>query len=262
MGVVDDAVEDRVGEGGTSISTAAKMIASARVSVSRAKLSNRANARGLGRRGAAVASSRRRLVAHSVTTRRPPGNPASLSRRHRAAPEGGAVATTGAPFGVQPVEPGLDGTRPWPERLGAAAAHDVADQLARSAGAADDLLDRNALLVEREHGGFGVATALPAVMLQPFGGRERRRINRAMTKGAANVAHRPLHRRQERRARALEQMPAIGDLDRVHRPGITLARGARAKSTVAASFDANGSASEKSHSRRSVGRLRGQRARL
>jgi len=69
--------------------------------------------------------------------------------------------------------------------------------------------------VEREHGCFGVAASLPAIMLEPLRRRERGRIDRAVTEGAANVAHRPLHRRQERGACVLEQMPAISDLNRL-----------------------------------------------
>ena len=72
---------------GTARSTVATITASARLSLSRASVSSRASARGAGQRvGWALASSRRRRVAHSVTTRRDPAKPAARRRRQSSAP--------------------------------------------------------------------------------------------------------------------------------------------------------------------------------
>ena len=110
---------------------------------SRALLSSRARVRGAGQRaGDASRSSRRRLVAHSATTRNDLRKPGST----QTAPEFSTILTARFPFRLQAIEPGLKTTRPGTERIGVSATDDFADEFCRDRPIRrTDLLDTDPL---------------------------------------------------------------------------------------------------------------------
>lgn len=119
------------------------------------------------------------------------------------------------------------------ERLGPSISDDLAHQLPRPPGPSDDLLDADALRMESPDRVLFSGSALPAVILDALGGRQRGRFDCVLPEGAPHIAHAALHSDQEGRARVLHQVPAVGDLNGI-RPAL---RGGGAISAAAVAGD-------------------------
>lgn len=156
-----------------------------------------------------VPSARRRRVVHSVTTRKLPLKPAALRRRQSSAP----LRQPASHSWVQPGEPWRQRADPDPKHLASFAAHDSANHLPTTAGAARDLLDRRPSVRERLNCRMDLFPAQKAFVLKALGRGQKCRLDADGVERLTDRWHRLPHRAEERSAGILHQMPAIGDLD-------------------------------------------------
>ena len=211
---------------GTARVTAATTIASARVSVSRASVSNRASVRLPGQRSGALPSSLRFRVAHSVTTRSAPGKPSARSRRQSSAPlrqPPSHSALRRWSQGSSELARGRNGSARPPRRTSRTSLRDRPVRRVISLMATPSLW--------RQH---SARRRPPRNVLKPLRAGQYGEIHRTVvTERSADVAHATLHCQQKRSARVLEEVPAICDLNRFRPP----LRGAGAIATAAIAGD-------------------------
>lgn len=85
-------------------------------------------------------------------------------------PKCGAVAASGQPLSLEPRQIVLERALAQPEDVAALAAKDLPHQPTTMAGPADDVLDRDVVLGQREDRGIGVLTPEVALISKAFGG--------------------------------------------------------------------------------------------
>ena len=146
-------------------------------------------------------SARRCRVAHSPTTRRLPPNPAARSRRHNCAP--------------LKRQPGGQAVLAEAENVFALAADNPAGHAAAEPGRAHDPLARNSVVGHVPDHPVDRLPALKAFVVQPFGRREQPRVESGSADGAVDSRHLSPHGGEKGCACVLENMPAIGDLERL-----------------------------------------------
>src|SRR3954447_10376274 len=83
------------------------------------------------------------------------------------------------------------------------------------AGAAYDLLDRDAFLGQSKNASVGLFPSQVTLVLDPFGSGEELGIDRRGADRATHLQHGFLHSFKKGTAGVLHEMPAVGDLDGV-----------------------------------------------
>ena len=89
--------------------------------------------------------------------------------RPQATPEFGSVSTAGRPLIVEPWQVWVERALPDPEDVIAFATDHLPNQLPAVASLADDLLDRHAILRQRQDGRIGLLAAKIALILEALG---------------------------------------------------------------------------------------------
>ena len=154
---------------------------------------------------------RRLRVAHSVTTRWLPPYPASRRRLQSSAPFRQPAFQSAFSRSAPAIERGLARS----EHVVAGPGQNAANSLARHAGRPDDTLDAVSLAVQGSHRPVHLVAALPSGPLQLLGRAEGVGIDVAAGDGAAKVAHVSLHALDKGGGGVLQQVPAVGDLQRL-----------------------------------------------
>ncbi len=133
-------------------------------------------------------------------------------------PKFGPHAAAGRPLCFESYRECVKRTLADAEHVGAGAADDLADRLARQSSAAHDVLYRDTIALQREDRVTGLLASLPTFELPFLGSREHVWIDATDANGLADLPHMTTHGIKEGGARVLKEMPAIGDLYRHRRP--------------------------------------------
>src|ERR1019366_6639665 len=130
-----------------------------------------------------------------------------------AAPKFGTLATSPDPLGVEPRQMRIQRAEPDPEDVGPVTSNYFTHKSAAITRQADDLLYRNAVLGECQDGGVGLLTPEIAFVLEPLRAGEQLRIDCRCSDRHPDRTHGLAHGVKKRRARVLDQIPAVGDMD-------------------------------------------------
>jgi hypothetical protein len=118
-------------------------------------------------------------------------------------------------LGIEQRQTCIERALPRPEYVASIASKDLADAISTVAGFANDLLDRRAVLGERQDFGNGLVASQITFVLQSFRAGQKFWIDRRRADGSTDRTHRFTDGAQECRAGVLHKMPAIGNLDGV-----------------------------------------------
>jgi hypothetical protein len=118
---------------------------------------------------------------------------------------------------VEPGKIGIEGTLSDTKEIRALAPKNLPDQPAAISCAADDLLDRNPLLGQRENGGVGLLAEYIPLVLQFLGRGQKRRVDHRGSHGCPDLPHGLPNGIEKSAARIFHQMPPVSDLDRMRK---------------------------------------------